>query len=74
MLNMIAQIVITYHNNRSGKPLFDHTCHSDGSDNPVQQDYGFSFQGLHRYIHRYISSARSFGELLILVGHGDSSH
>ena len=25
MLNMIAQIVITYHNDRAGKPLVDHT-------------------------------------------------
>ena len=26
MLNMIAQIVITYHNDRAGKPLIDDTC------------------------------------------------
>ena len=30
MLNMIAQLVITYHNHRAGKPLVDDTCHSKG--------------------------------------------
>ena len=30
MLNMIAQIVITYHNDRAGQPLVDDTCHSKG--------------------------------------------
>ena len=34
MLNMVAQIVITYHNDRAGKPLVDHTCHSKGAVNP----------------------------------------
>ena len=33
MLNMIAQTVITYHNDRAGKPLVDHTCHSKGCVN-----------------------------------------
>ena len=28
MLNMIAQTVISYHNDRAGKPLVDDTCHS----------------------------------------------
>ena len=32
MLNMIAQIVITYHNDRAGRPLIDDTCHSKGVD------------------------------------------
>ena len=31
MLNMIAQIVITDHNDRAGKPLVDDTCHSKGA-------------------------------------------
>ena len=30
MLNMIAQIVITYHNDRAGQPLVEETCHSKG--------------------------------------------
>ena len=30
MLNQIAQIVITYHNERVGKPLIDETCHCKG--------------------------------------------
>ena len=34
LLNMIAQIVITYHHDRAGKPLVDHTCHTEGAANP----------------------------------------
>ena len=30
LLNQMAQIVITYHNDRVGKPLIDETCHSKG--------------------------------------------
>ena len=30
MLNQIAQIVITYHNERVGKPLINETCHCKG--------------------------------------------
>ena len=30
LLNQIAQIVITYHNERVGRPLIDETCHSKG--------------------------------------------
>ena len=30
LLNQMAQIVITYHNERVGKPLIDETCHSKG--------------------------------------------
>ena len=30
LLNQIAQIVITYHNERVGKPLIDETCHCKG--------------------------------------------
>ena len=30
MVNMIAQIVITYHNDTAEKPLIDDTCHSKG--------------------------------------------
>ena len=30
LLNMIAQIVMTYHNERVGKPLIEETCHCKG--------------------------------------------
>ena len=30
LLNQMAQIVITYHNERVGRPLMDETCHSKG--------------------------------------------
>ena len=30
LLNQMAQIVITYHNERVGRPLIDETCHSKG--------------------------------------------
>ena len=30
MLNIIAQIVITDHNDRAGQPLVEETCHSKG--------------------------------------------
>ena len=30
LLNQIAQIVITYHNERVGRPLIDETCHCKG--------------------------------------------
>ena len=36
MLNMIAQTVITNHNDRAGKPLVDETCHSKGA-NPANK-------------------------------------
>ena len=32
LLNQMAQIVITYHNERVGRPLIDETCHSKGVD------------------------------------------
>ena len=30
LLNQMAQIVITYHNEKVGRPLLDETCHSKG--------------------------------------------
>ena len=30
LLNQMAQIVITYHNEKAGRPLIDETCHSKG--------------------------------------------
>ena len=34
LLNQIAQIVITYHNERVGRPLVDETCHCKGVSEP----------------------------------------
>ena len=69
VLALIAQIVITYHNDRAGKPLVNHTCHSEGSVNPSTRLW-FSFMDLPRYT----SSARSFREPLILAGQRCSFH
>ena len=51
MLNMIAQIMITYHNDRAGKPLVEHTCHNEGSINPSNKIMVF-LPGLAR-IHQF---------------------
>ena len=32
LLNQMAQLVITYHNERVGRPLIDETCHWQGSE------------------------------------------
>ena len=76
MLNMIAQIVITYHNDRAGKPLVDDTCHSRGV-NPSNKIMVFLF-GLAQ-IHQFceiLQRALDFGwtEMLTpLPFHGQSS-
>ena len=76
MLNMIAQIVITYHNDRAGKPLVDDTCHSKGV-NPANKIMVF-LPGLAQ-IHQFceiLQRALDFGwtEMLIpLPFHGQSS-
>ena len=71
MLNTMAQIVITYHNERAGKPLTDHTCHSDTAmcQSILPARSWFSFQALLRFT----SCVRCLGEPLISAGHGDSS-
>ena len=77
MLNMIAQIVITYHNDRAGKPLIDHNCHSDGSVNPSNKIMVF-LPGLAQ-IHQFceiLRRALDFGwtwGLIPLPFHGQSS-
>ena len=65
MLNVIAQIVINYHNERAGQPLVDETCHSKGvnSSNKIM----VLLSGLAQICHSVIS-VRSFRGLLILVG------
>ena len=76
MLSMIAQIVITYHNDRAGKPLIDDTCHSKGV-NPSNKILVF-LPGLAQ-IHQFcemLQRALDFGwtEMLrLLPFHGQSS-
>ena len=70
MLNMIAQVVITYHNDRAGEPLVDHTCQSEGAVNPSNKIMVF-LPGLAQ-IHQFceiLQRALDFGwtEMLILV-------
>ena len=76
MLTRIAQIVITYHNERAGKPLVDHTCHSDGSVNPSNKFTAFlpGLVQMHQFC-EIISSALDFGWTwtLPLPFHGQSS-
>ena len=62
MLNMIAQIVITYHNDRAGRPLIDDTCNSKGV-NPSNKIMVF-LPGLVQ-IHQFCEIFRG---ILILVG------
>ena len=76
MLNMTAQIVITYHSDRAGRPLIDDTCHSKGV-NPSNKITVF-LPGLAQ-IHQFceiLQRALDFGwtEMLIpLPFHGQSS-
>ena len=62
MLNMIAQIVISYHNDRAGQPLVADTCHSKdvNSSNKIM----VFLPGLAQ-IHQFCEILRG---LLILVG------
>ena len=62
LLNKIAQIVINYHNARAGQPLIEETCHSKGVNlsNKIMV-FLLVWQ-------RSFNFARSFRELLILVG------
>ena len=77
VLNTIAQIVITYHNDRAGRALVDHTCHSKGTANPSNKIMVF-LPGLAQ-IHQFceiLQRALDFGwtEMLVpLLIHGQSS-
>ena len=76
MLNMIAQIVITYHNDRAGKPLVDDTCHSKGVNlsNKIMV-FLPGFAQIHQFC-EILQRALDFGwsEMLIpLPFHGRSS-
>ena len=78
MLNMIAQIVITYHNDRAGKPLVDHTCHSEGAVNPSNKIMVFlpGLAQIHQFCEILQRRALDFGwtEMLIpLPFHSQSS-
>ena len=77
VLNMIAQIVITYHNDHAGKPLIDHTCHSDASDNPSNKIMVF-LRGLAQFhqLCEILRRALDFGwtwRLIPLPFHGQSA-
>ena len=67
MLNMIAQIVITYHNDRAGKPLVDDTCHSKGV-NPSNKIMVF-LPGLAQ-IHQFCEILQRWTEMLIPIPFG----
>ena len=77
LLNQMAQIVITYHNERAGKPLVDETCHSKSVN--VSNKIMVFLPGLAQIFQfcEILQRALDLGwtEMLIpLPFHGQSSH